>query len=89
MSLNKKKDSAIELTGKVTKGSFSKGSKSEHTAMYLETKEGSFVLRRTGGNPFADPSLQKLEGKTVTAKGVLDNKTFYATEMKVQTDKEE
>ena len=89
MSLNKGRDLSIELTGKVTKGNFSKGSKSEHTAMYLETKEGSYVLRRAGGNPFADPALQKLEGKTVTAKGILDNNTFYAREVKVETDKED
>lgn len=84
MSLNKKKQVRIELTGKVTKGDFSKGSKNEHTAMFLETSDGSYVLRRAGGNPFADPALQKLEGKIVCAKGIIDDKTFFASEFKVE-----
>jgi hypothetical protein len=87
MQLNEKKDATIKLTGKVTRGNFSKGSKSEHAAMYLETNKGSFVLRRAGGNPFADPALQKLDGKTITAEGILDNRTFYARQMKVEADK--
>lgn len=82
MSLNKKK-ATIQLTGKVTSGDFSKGSKSEHIAMYLETAKGSFVLRRVGGNPFSDLTLKKLTGKTITATGILDNNTFYANELKV------
>jgi hypothetical protein len=79
---NKKNKADIELTGKVTQGDFAKGSKSEHTAMYLETDEGSFILRHVGGNAFSDPTLLKLKGKTITAKGTLDNKTFFAREMK-------
>jgi hypothetical protein len=80
MSLNEKK-SSIQLTGKITTGIFSKGSKSEHAAVYLETEQGSFVLRRTGANPFDDPDLKKLNGKTVTAKGRILNNIFFASEV--------
>ena len=47
-----------EFVGKVTKRPFGKGSKSEHDAVYLETGEKAYVLRRQGGNPFRDPQLE-------------------------------
>ena len=60
-----------EYTGKVTKKPFGTGSKSAHDAVRLETKDGSFVLRRIGGNPFQDPELDKLVGKTIRCRGEL------------------
>ena len=54
-----------EFVGKVTKKLFGVGSKSEHDAIMLETNEGSFVLRRMGGNPFSDPQVDQLLGKTI------------------------
>ena len=59
-----------EYVGKVTKKPFGKGSKSESEAIFLETEEGKFVLRRKGGNPFRDPELQKLVGKTIRCNGL-------------------
>jgi len=35
----------------------------------LDTDEGSFVLRRLGGNPLFDPELEKLVGKTIRCTG--------------------
>ena len=58
-----------EFVGKVTKKSFGKDSKSESEAIFLETGDGEFVLRRQGGNPFHDPELQKLVGKTIRCTG--------------------
>jgi len=52
-----------EFVGKVTKKFFGKGPKSEHGAIYLETEQDQYVLRRKGGNPFYDPELHKLLGK--------------------------
>jgi hypothetical protein len=59
-----------EFVGKVTKKPFGKGSKSESEAIFLETEEGEYVLRRQGGNPFHDPELQKLVGKTIRCTGL-------------------
>lgn len=72
----------VELTGKVVERKFAAGSKSEHDAVFLETEQGAFQLRRVGGNPFVDPVLQKLIGKKVMATGTLHQSLFLATEVK-------
>jgi hypothetical protein len=71
-----------EFVGKVTKKLFGKGSKSEHEAIYLETEEHQYVLRRRGGNPFHDPKLHKLIGKTVQCTGVVDDYTLTISDLK-------
>jgi hypothetical protein len=65
-----------ELTGKVTRDTFAKGSKSERPAVFLETPQASYVLRRAGGNAFMDPALDELVGKTITVCGELHGYTF-------------
>lgn len=77
-----KDSSEIELSGKVVVKCFAAGSKSEHDAVYLETEKGSFVLRKAGDNPFNDTSLHKLEGKMVTAKGVIRDYLFLAKQIR-------
>lgn len=69
------------LTGKVVIKKFGKGSKSEHKGVYIETDKGTFMLRRMGGNPFHDPVLLKLVGKTITATGTIDQYQFLATKL--------
>lgn len=71
------------LKGKVITKIFGKGSKSEHTAVYLDSKQGSFVLRRIGGNPFNDPELKKWIGKNVKATGMIDQQTFMAKNIEI------
>ncbi len=46
------------------------GSKSEREAVCLQTAEGVLVLRRAGGNPFADDVLDGLVGATLEMEGV-------------------
>ncbi|MGY8662422.1 hypothetical protein Q3C01_08645 [Bradyrhizobium sp. UFLA05-109] len=58
-----------QFVGKVTKGPFAAGSKSERNAIRLETAEGSYVLRREGGNPLHDPALEDLVGKSIECQG--------------------
>jgi hypothetical protein len=58
-----------EYIGTVTKHPFAVGSKSEHDAVFLETGDERFVLRRVGGNPFYDPELDRLVGKTIRCNG--------------------
>ena len=70
-----------KLSGKVVLKKFGTGSKSEHDAIYLESAEGSFVLRRQGGNPFYDPELHKLIGKEITATGTINQSLFLAKDI--------
>jgi hypothetical protein len=62
-------DDIREFSGKVSQKTVAKGSKSEHLAVVLETGAGDLVLRRPGGNPFSDPELERLVGKTIRVKG--------------------
>ena len=71
---------AVEFEGRVTQHLTAKGSKSEHQSVFLETPEGSFVLRRRGGNPFVDPVLQQLVGKTLHVKGILTEHTLIMSD---------
>ncbi len=65
-----------EFVGKVTRRLFGRGSKSEHEAVYFETGQNRYVLRRQGGNPFHDRELDRLVGKTVRCSGVVDDYTL-------------
>jgi hypothetical protein len=68
-----------EFSGRVAKKRFGSGTKSEHTAIVLETDQGDFVLRRPGANAFSDPSLDRLVGKTIRCRGrVLEYTLFLA-----------
>jgi len=70
----------IELDGRVVKHLAAAGSKSERQAVFLETEDGSYVLRRSGGNPFFDPELERLVGKTIRCKGVLTEHTLIISD---------
>ncbi len=72
----------MELKGKVVMKKFGKGSKSEHDAVYLETKKGDFVLRQVGTNAFENTELKKMLGKEVIATGVLKDYLFLAKKIK-------
>jgi len=78
-----------EFVGKVTTGPFGTGSKSEHQAVYIETDRGKFVLRREEGNPFYDPELQSLVGKTIRCDGEIDNYVLFASKCAVIDDAKE
>lgn len=69
----------MKLKGKVVEGTFSKGSKSEHNAVYLDTGENKYRLKRMGGNPFFDETLHNLIGKTIEAEGNLTDYFFEIT----------
>ena len=59
------------LTGAVVRGPFGTGSKSERDAVWLETADGRFVLRRKEGPSFDDPELEKYVGKRVKCDGFI------------------
>jgi hypothetical protein len=72
MSPNKK-----TFTGKVVARTTGTGSKSEHEAVMLETSNKDYVLRIKGGNPFSNPQLDKLVGKTIKATGELADYVLF------------
>ena len=57
--------------GRVVRRRVAAGSKSEHAAVVLETAEGTYVLRRVGGNAFQDGALDELVGREIEAHGTL------------------
>lgn len=74
---------AKSYSGSVVKRPFGVGSKSEHDAIYLTTKDGDYVLRRQGGNAFFDPELEKLVGKKIQCTGTLAGYTLLITDYTV------
>jgi spore coat polysaccharide biosynthesis protein SpsF (cytidylyltransferase family) len=69
--------SKLTFTGKVVSRMAGQGSKSEHEAVVLETSKKDYVLRMKGGNPFYNPELNKLVGKTIRATGELADYVFF------------
>jgi hypothetical protein len=47
------------------------GSKSGRDVVFLDTGQRMLLLRREGGNPFADPQLDALVGKSIRCEGDL------------------
>ncbi len=66
------------VTGRVSRAPFGAGSKSEHDAVWIETGEGRFVLRRKGGPAMGDRTLDGYVGRTVRCDGVLLAHTLVA-----------
>ena len=71
------------LTGTVVRGTFGAGSKSKREAVWLETTDRRFVLRRKGGPAFDDRSLEKYVGKRVKCDGFIVGYTLLAERIEV------
>ncbi len=69
--------------GRVVRKPYARGSKSEHQAVMLVTDTEQFRLRRAGGNPFADPVLDRLVGKTVECDGTPREHTLVVKSWRV------
>ena len=72
-----------KLRGKVSRGTYAKGSKSEREALFVETSDGRFVLRRKGGPAFADTKLERYFGHEVECDGFLVGSTLLAEHIAV------
>ena len=71
------------LTGTVESGSFGTGSKSERHAVWLETSQGRFVLRRKGGPSYGDKLLEPYVGKNVRCDGFVVDYLMWAERIEV------
>jgi hypothetical protein len=65
-----------KFSGSVVKRPFGAGTKSEHDAVMLVTKDAEYILRRQGGNAFCDPALEKLVGQHVQITGTVTGYTL-------------
>lgn len=68
-----------KLKGKVILEKFGKDSKSEHNAVFLDTGKKKYKLKKKGGNPFFDSSLQNLVGKQIKVEGNITPHFFEIT----------
>ncbi len=66
------------LRGRVTRGLYAQGSKSEREAVFLETESGRYVLRRKTGPAFGDIELEQYVGLEVICDGFLVSTTLLA-----------
>jgi hypothetical protein len=67
--------------GHVIRKTMARGSKSEHDAVVLVTDSGGeYVLQRQGGNPFRDPTLDELVGRSISCTGIVRGRTFIISE---------
>jgi hypothetical protein len=69
----------MHLSGKVTRQRYAAGSKSDHSAVMLETPSGLYKLTRLGGNPFSDPELERLVGCEIDGVGNVSRNQFILT----------
>jgi hypothetical protein len=60
-----------DLNGTVERGPFGTGSKSERDAVWVDTPQGRYVLRRKDGPTFGDAALDRYVGKRVTCSGFI------------------
>ena len=70
------------VNGRVTESSYAKGSKSEHNAIFIETRDKRYVLRRKSGHAFNDPKLKQYVGHQVECDGYVIGSTLLAERIK-------
>lgn len=69
--------------GEVLQHRVARGSKSERAAVLLRMGEREYVLRRLEGNPFNDPVLKDLVGKTIECEGTIHDYTLIMSSWRV------
>jgi hypothetical protein len=71
------------LHGAVTQGPYGIGSKSEQEAIFIETSDGRYILRRKNGPAFGDSELKGYVGHRVECDGFIVSNTVLAERIKV------
>ncbi|MEQ1844076.1 MAG: hypothetical protein ABL983_00695 [Nitrospira sp.] len=71
------------LHGRVTRGAYGKGSKSEREAVFIETPDARYVLRRKTGPVFGDTELMRYVGHEVECDGFMVGTTLLAERIEV------
>lgn len=85
MSADDNKPRRVEdISGTVERGSFGAGSKSARQAIWIDTPQGRFVLRRKDGPTFDDAALDRYVGKRVTCDGFIVGYALLAERIRVE-----
>jgi hypothetical protein len=71
------------LHGRVTQGAYGKGSKSEREAVFIETADARYILRRKNGPAFDDTELTQYMGHEVKCDGFVVGTTLLAERIEV------
>jgi hypothetical protein len=71
------------LRGRITQGTYGKGSKSERETVFIETTTGRYVLRRKTGPVFHDPEMNQYVGHEVECDGFLVGSNLLAERIEV------
>ncbi|HKQ26184.1 MAG TPA: hypothetical protein VJT81_17180 [Burkholderiales bacterium] len=71
------------IVGTVERGPFGTGSKSAREAIWFNTLQGRFVLRRKDGPTFGDTALNRYVGKRVTCSGFIVGYSLLADRISV------
>jgi len=67
----------VTISGDVKRQRIAAGSKSDRVGVVLDDGAGRiYALRRAGGNPFSDPAMDELVGKTITGTGIVTGGNF-------------
>ena len=72
------------LPGRVERGPYAAGSKSEREAVFVETPKGRFLLRRKTGPVMGDPELERFVGLEVECSGFVVGTTLLAEEIRLR-----
>lgn len=75
------------LRGRVTRGAYGTGSKSEREAVFLDADEpvARYVLRRKTGPVFGDAELERFVGHRVQCEGFVVDGTLLAERIEIVT----
>ena len=71
------------LRGHVVRAGYGKGSKSERPALFIETADGRYLLRRKAGPSFGDTELDSYVGLEVACDGFIVGTTLLADKIRV------
>lgn len=71
------------LHGRVTQGMYGEGSKSEREAVFIDTADSRYVLRRKTGPVFGDTELLQYVGQVVECDGFVVGTTLLAERIEV------
>jgi len=66
------------LRGRITKGIYGRGTKSEREAVFIETADNRYIFRRKKGPTFGNAELNQYIGHEVEVDGFLVGSTLLA-----------
>jgi hypothetical protein len=72
------------LRGRAVRGEYASGSKSERVAVFLQTANGRYILRRKTGPAMGDAELERYVGHELECDGFLVGTTLLAEAIRIE-----